>query len=380
MRQRRRILILTASYGDGHLQVSKALQHKFHANGVQEVRLIDLFQEAHPVMNSIAKFLYTKSTAVSAYGFDYYGWSYYMTRNMENDTALAKWINLLGIKKLVAVIKTERPDVVIGTFPFGGITEQLRKRGIFIPTVTVITDFTLHNRWLYSVPDKFYVATEDLKKTMVGRGIPEQRIAVSGIPVREWFYDDVPGWDAGDGRNRKKSVLIMAGAYPLRDMKKIAADLIGMPDVRIDIVCGRNEKLKLALESHLGRHPDVEIFGYVERVDELMRRSSCIVTKAGGITLSEAIQINVPMLVFKPFPGQERENARYLADKGAALVSQSVRELTAHVRKLLTDEQSRLTMTKNIGSLQTGHAAETIVHDVLRIVGGNSDASASTIA
>lgn len=360
------LLILTASYGDGHIQVSKVLKEKFEQYGFQSVKLIDLFKEAHPLMNSITKFLYLNSGALSAYGLDYYGWSYYLTRNMKHDSMLAKCLNILGIRKLMKVILQEKPDVIISTFPFGGISEQLKRRGISIPTFTILTDFVLHNRWLYSIPDRFYVATEDLRREMMERGIPGDIITVSGIPIREAFYEPPqPQYDCTDGR----SVLIMAGAYGvLRDMKKITERLLSVADVHIHVVCGKNDKLREDLEDSFAAEPRVRLYGFVDDIYRLMRRSSCIVTKAGGITLSEAIHVNVPILIFKPFPGQEKENASYLSGQGAALIANDISEFTLQAKAILTEESVAIKMKERGRSLQNAYAANRIVEDVFHML------------
>jgi processive 1,2-diacylglycerol beta-glucosyltransferase len=138
--------------------------------------------------------------------------------------------------------------------------------------------------------------------------------------------------------------------------------------VRVTAVCGRNEKLERHLKNVFKHVPGAEIYGYVERVDELMRRSDGIVTKAGGVTLSEAIQMNVPIFIFKPIPGQEKENARFLADKGAAQVSRTVGELADQIERLLFDGETARRMKHRLRELQTRHASDTIVHDIIHVV------------
>ncbi|MED4599894.1 glycosyltransferase [Paenibacillus validus] len=362
MHKYRKLLILTASYGDGHIQVSNVLKHKFEQNGFQSVKLIDLFEAAHPLMNTITKFLYINSGALSAIGLDYYGWSYYLTKNLKQDSMLAKCLNVLGIQKLMKVILQEKPDVIVSTFPFGGISDQLKRRGMSILTFTILTDFVLHNRWLYSIPDRFYVATEDLRREMIERGIPGDIITVSGIPIREPFYETSRPREDGES---EPSVLIMAGAYGvLRDLKKITGQLLSAAGVRIHVVCGKNDKLKNELQASFAADPRVRLYGFVDDIHKLMSRSSCIVTKAGGITLSEAIHINVPIIIFKPFPGQEKENASYLSDQGVALIANEISELTRQAKAILTDEKMANAMKNRARSLQAGYAANRIVEDV----------------
>lgn len=354
-----KILILTAGYGDGHWQVSRVLRDKFHRRGFS-VKIVDLFRESHPAIDAVTRFLYIRSMVLASYGMDYYGWSYYLTRNMPHDGLFAHWINRFGQRTLTQVIRRERPGAILSTFPFGGIADLLRKLQFNIPVFTVITDFALHNRWLFSGADRYYVATDDLKLEMMRRGIPEKRIMVSGIPVREPFYDTT------GLRRDHRSVLLMAGAYGvLRDLKRITERLLALPDVRIHVVCGKNEKLKRELEASFAKESRLRIWGFVERIDERMRQASCIITKAGGITLSEAVQTCVPILIFKPFPGQEKENALYFSGQGAALVSQTTEELAEQTQKMLYCPNTRKNMVERLRALQKGRASDMIVHDMI---------------
>ncbi|MEA3571558.1 glycosyltransferase [Paenibacillus phoenicis] len=123
------------------------------------------------------------------------------------------------------------------------------------------------------------------------------------------------------------------------------------------------------MERRFAGHERLRLFGYVEAIHDRIREAACIVTKAGGITLSEAIQIRTPIVVYKPFSGQERENARYLERKGAAVVASSPRTLAEQVQELLDSEVRRARMLQQYDELAAGCATETIVRDVLRLAG-----------
>nr|WP_191964400.1 glycosyltransferase [Aneurinibacillus sp. XH2] len=369
------ILILTAGYGDGHIQVANALRNEFHTQGVRSVHVLDLLDEAHPRLNSLIRYIYLKSGPSQRAGFDYYGWSYYSTRNLNYDKWLAKPLLALGRQKFKQVIRSLLPDAVISTFPYVPVSPLCRKSGIAIPTFTVLTDFALHNRWMISKSDRFYVATKDLKEAMIQRKIQPRQIMVSGIPIRESFYASVDtcklyeqyGLDPG-----KPVVLVMAGAYGvLQNMKSILEHLTALDNVQFAVVCGKNGKLKEELQARFAHQPQVKLLGYVETIHELMRLASCIITKAGGITLSEAIKMNVPICIFKPFPGQEKENARYLNDRGAALVARTAEELQEQIRKLLSDPVAYRRVKSaisRINSQQQPNAARSITLDVLETV------------
>lgn len=368
MRQRNgAIVILCAGYGDGHVQVSRTLKRKFGELGFGHVRIVDLFREAHPAMDAFSKFLYARSPAWSELGLDYYGWSYYLTRDMKTGGMMSKWLGTFGLHKLTEVLDGDRPLALISTFPFSGVFEHVRRSGIAVPTFTVITDFTLHNRWLSSTPDHFFAATEDLKRAMMERGVPERRITVTGIPIRDAFYET--GAAAEKPTSSGGNVLIMAGAFGvLRDIRSMAARVLELGEASVTIVCGRNEPLKRELEAWFGAERRVAVYGYVERVDELMRYASCMITKAGGVTLAEAIQIGIPTLIYKPFSGQEKENAIYLEQQGFARITHNMNQLADQVSLML--ERGRMGWPRT-NIRPPGKAAGDIADRVIRSIGAS---------
>ncbi|MCZ8512233.1 glycosyltransferase [Paenibacillus filicis] len=367
MRRNSRILILTSSYGDGHLQAARSLKQAFHMQGTDEVLIMDLMKEAHPVLNKISTTIYITSMLTSQFGFDYYGWSYYMTRNTKTHLGLGRFFNNLGKKKLKEAVERVRPDAIISTFPYGAVPELCAQIGI--PAYTVVTDFTLHSRWVHPNINKYYVATEDLKEELMSIGFAGPQIEVSGIPIRQAFDHAAP---ANTNKFRgvlspeRRTILILAGSYGvLGNVDEMIDSLQNVPDTQLVVVCGRNEKLERKLRSKFGGRPHCHIFGFVEDIHELMAASSCIVTKAGGLTLSEALSLKVPIFIYKPFAGQEKENANFLARKGAALISHQMEELSGQIRQLLADGAGYGELMQRMSQLQRKSAAEYIIQDML---------------
>lgn len=365
-----KILILYASYGDGHVQVSKALQQCFLENGNHHVLLIDLFARAHPVMNAVTRFAYLKSCTFSP---RLYGWSYYLTQNKRYNQTPAKWLNSFGIGALKEIIRVEKPDTVITTFPMLAMPELRKQTGLHIPIFTVLTDFVLHDRWIHPEIDKYFVANEELKTNIINKGIPAERIKVSGIPLRKAFrqpYNKNRIFQSCGLAPSEKIVLIMAGAYGvLQNLKEICQALLHLEGIQILLVCGKNEALKERIEANFAQKPKIHIFGFIEHIQELMAISSCIVTKAGGITLSEALALHLPMVVFRPLPGQEKDNALFLEKKGAALIAYQLEELVKQVKQILDDRQLVCRMKEAIHALQKKDASETVVIEIINELG-----------
>ncbi len=370
-KRERKILILYASYGDGHVQVSKALQQRFLERGLHNVLMLDLYANAHPLMDAVTRFAYLMSCSFCP---KLYGWSYYLTQNMQHKWTPVKFLNTFGIGALREIIRVERPDAVINTFPMAVMAELRKQTGLQIPIFTVLTDFVLHDRWIHQEIDHYFVANEELKTAIINKGIPAERVKVSGIPLRKAFcqtYNKNQLFLRYGLEPSKKIVLIMAGAYGvMRNLKKICRALLDLEDIQILLVCGKNQALKERIEASFAQKPNIYIFGFVEHIQELMSISSCMITKAGGITLSEALSLQLPVIVFRPLPGQEKENAYFLANKGAAKIACKIEELGKHVEQILYERQQVSQMKKAIHALQRKDASEAIVLDILNELDG----------
>ncbi|WMT41557.1 glycosyltransferase [Paenibacillus sp. D2_2] len=371
-----RIIILFASYGDGHYRASQAIEACLRARGINEVILLDLMAKSHPLLNEFTKFVYMHSYKSLA---PVYGWLYNSTKELQPGDPLHSLLHSLGIRKLHQIIEQFEPDMVIHTFPQLTMPRLLKKTGKSIPLINIITDFDLHGRWIHPDVDRYYVATEDLKEQIESRGIPAKHIQVTGIPIRSNFSEavqepilrDSPDTaDPTDSLNYlysgKRTVLLMAGAYGvMHDILNICERLLREENIQVIAVCGRNSGLYNGLRVAMGSHPDLYLYGYVNHVATLMRASDCIVTKPGGLTLAEALECRLPMFLYRPVPGQELNNAKYLQDKGIARITNSHRQLTEEILSLLHDEDQLTLVRRKIDELRRPKAAELIVNDIL---------------
>jgi processive 1,2-diacylglycerol beta-glucosyltransferase len=367
--EKQKVLILTASYGNGHIQVAKTLKEECHKQGINEVIISNLFAEAHPLVNDITEYLYLKSYTIGKplYRFFYYG------MNKMYHTKILNWYYNFGKKRLISLIEAERPDFIINTFPMIVVPEFRRRSGIFIPIFNVLTDYCLHKIWLHPEIDKYYVATEDLKQKIVDFGIPESIIETTGIPIRPVFEEQILPSSLFKKYHlspAKKVIVIMAGAHGvLKNVKEICETLLTQTDSQIVVVCGNNTSLMLELEPLTKKFPDpLRVFGYLERVDELFRITTCMITKPGGITLTEAAALGVPLILYKPVPGQEKENAQYFASKGGAVIANQLEDIYMTISYLLNNEEALLEMKNAMRQIYKPHSAKNIIHDISNTV------------
>jgi len=364
----RKVLILYASYGDGHIQVSRSLAERFRERAGFETTETDLFAEAYPRLNELAKLLYIKSYTWFP---NLYGFSYYATRNMGHDSLVSRWFQAWGMRKLREVLRRERPLAVVNTFPIQAMPELKRRTGEPIPVFNVLTDYALHRRWVHPYVDRYYVATEDLRDEMVRAGVPPERIEVTGIPLRGGFVR-LPRTDALYAKYgispAKRTVLLTAGSYGvLQGLRNLCRSLAALGNVQLLVVCGRNEKLLASMREL--ESPDIRVFGFMNAMHELMSLADVMITKPGGITLTEAIQCELPLVLLRPVPGQERDNALYLASRGAALVAYDDNEALAAVTALLDPRGGGGRAVRAMARLKREYSAERIVRDIAERLG-----------
>ncbi|OWR27742.1 diacylglycerol glucosyltransferase [Saccharibacillus sp. O23] len=389
------VLILYASYGDGHYQATKALEKSLRERGIRQIKLLDLMAEAHPKLNDLTRFVYMQSYRTIP---GLYGLVYNMTKDMKSDKPFAHILHAFGTRRLEEYLKTERPSVVIHTFPQMVMPKLRRKIGLDIPIVNVVTDFDLHGRWLHPAVDRFYVATEEMRREAADIGIDPQRITVSGIPIKSGFgpaeaeapsggaaeyaaaraqragEPPVPGVALDPAR---KTVLLMAGAYGVMlGLRRVCDLLLAQEDVQVVVVCGRNEEMRAALAQQYAEAPRIQVLGFTDRVASLMRMSDCIVTKPGGITLAESLACRLPIFLFRPVPGQERNNAVYLEEQGVAFISRSADELSAQIASLLGDPAKLAEARSRAAALGRPNAADEIADDLIsRYMSGQPDST-----
>ncbi|GGF99342.1 MGDG synthase family glycosyltransferase [Paenibacillus aceti] len=371
-----KIIILFASYGDGHYRASKAIEACLQAKGVDEVVLLDLMAKSHPLLNEFTKFVYMRSYKSLS---SVYGWLYNSTKELQPGDPLHSLLHSLGVRKLQQIIDQFEPDIVIHTFPQLTMPRLLKRTGKSIPLFNVITDFDLHGRWIHPDVDRYYVATEELKQQIESRGIPAAHIQVTGIPIQPAFSETelelttAPPQQAPHPLARleqlhpgKRTVLLMSGAAGvMQDNIHICERLLQEENIQVIAVCGRNSALYNGLRAALGDHPDLYLYGYVNDIATLMKASDCIITKPGGLTLAEALECRLPMFLYRPVPGQERNNAKYLQEKGIARTAYDYKQLTEQVITLLDDEAKLGEIRSKINELRRPKAAELIVNDIL---------------
>ncbi|MFD5021008.1 glycosyltransferase [Paenibacillus sp. NPDC058367] len=330
-----KVLIVTSAFGDGHMKVAEAIEHSFRRRGISRITTMDLFAVVHPYLNELSRRFYLNSTGFTQ---ELYGLLYTVTSKMRPEQFMGRLIHSMGKRKVQRIIDEIQPDIIIHTFPYLAAAELASTTGSRIPMFTVMTDYVVHGRWLHPQTTKYFIATESMKATLISAGIAEEKLVVSGIPIREAFEQtlDREGLLRKHKLDRNRRYLLLAaGAYGvLGDISSLIKRVLLKSNFDVIVLCGNNHKLRSATKELFQENSRVHILGYTEEMQELMCISSCLLTKAGAITLTEAMAQTLPVIVYRPLPGQEAGNAEWLSGHHLIEIARNEEQLVEQLQRL----------------------------------------------
>ena len=283
-----------------------------------------------------------------------YGLFYRAVGRIGESDRLQARLNAVGRKRLRAHLVGHPADLVATTYPTpAGVVSSLRLSGaVDTRLVTILTDYAVHSQWTHPGVDLYIVGNEGIREKLLRRGIPAAAVMTTGIPIRECF--------AGPrlARPGKGPLLVMVGALGrVRGTFRLCRALSGIAD-RTIVLCGHDDQLRrglLGLDAASNGRLDVR--GFVEEAGQLMAEARLLVTKPGGVTVSEALAMGLPMVAYGTIPGHERENEKLIVGAGAALGARSVAAVCDEVARLLGDDQTLSAMSERAAALGRPHAA-----------------------
>jgi processive 1,2-diacylglycerol beta-glucosyltransferase len=364
---KRRILIFSASFGGGHRSAAEALLRYYHAHHSDsvDVRIVDFFEEFMPGVNVLAKFAYQQSVAFFP---DLYGTFFEVSNTLPTNPVVHE-LRVSGFRRATTYIDEFRPDAVISTFPVaGGVVSDIKLERPMV-VGTVITDYGVHRTWLHPATDLYFVASREVREDLVVRGLSWDRVMVSGIPVHEKFSEPLERLECRRslGLSDRFTVLLTSAAGLTSDVRDIAAEL-AQGGVQVAAATGHNARLKRRLETLSKRTDHVRVYGHTPDMHRMMRAADVLVGKAGGLTVSEALAVGLPLIIYNPVPGQEIYNVDFLVNSGAGLLSRDEEDVVEKVRFLSTHPERLTQMAQNAKRLGKPAAAQTVCERVLAAI------------
>ena len=367
----KKILIFYASFGGGHLSAAKSIEKYLQKNYNDiTVELIDCMKYVNKTIEKISTSAYKEMAKKAPWA-----WGKIYEGSQKGPLAhISSKANSFMAIKLLKLLREKNPDIVISTHPFGSqMCSYLKRKGkVNFKIATIMTDFKSHDQWLVGADytDFFFVSNTDMQKELMKKNIEENKIIVTGIPVREEFliqHNKEQILADLDFTTDKKTILFFGGGeFGLgKDMTLNVFEclLSKCPETQIIAISGRNEVMKNKFESLVEqylRNQDVRIFEFTDKVAEYMSIANLVVTKPGGLTSSESLVSHLPMVLINPIPGQEEENAEFLESKKVAKWIKKDDDINFILNILVNDETILNNMKENTYLIAKPNATENI--------------------
>ena len=383
-----KILIFYASYGGGHLNAAKSINDYIISNYPNyDVELIDCMKYVNKTIEKLTTAAYREMTKKAPWA-----WGKIYSDSQKGPLAhLSSRSNKIMAIKLLRLLREKQPDVIISTHPFGSqmCSYLKRKNKITAKIATIMTDFSPHDQWLvgHKFTDYFFVANDKMKNYLISKGIAENKVFVTGIPISNRFlktYNKKEILDTYNLSEDKFTVLFFGGGEFGLGKTKTAEIFESFVQeslkekIQIIAIAGKNPKMKASFNEIVSKYSvnttttnttditnNVKILEFTNQVPELMSISDLVVTKPGGLTTSESLASHLPMLIINPIPGQEEENAEFLEDKGIAIWLRKNDDSKLIIENLLADNKKLNLMTENTKLLARPHSTETICKMIL---------------
>ena len=372
----KKVMIFYGSYGGGHLSAAKAVKEYIENNHQDiEIKMIDCVEYVNKILNKVTTKAYSDMAKIAPkiWGYVYKQSESGIVGRFSID------INKLMAIKLNKLLREFKPDYVISTHPFSSqMCAYLKKKGkCYFKLSTIMTDFALHDQWIIyqEYVDLFFVAHDKMKQNLISKGINENKIHVTGIPLSNRFlekYDKEEIFEEFGLKKDRKTILFFGGgkmglgkARTLEILKTLAYNFLNLQIVAIS---GKNKEMyenfkNIAINTK--REDSIKVLEFTDKVPQLMSISDVVITKPGGLTTTESLASNLPMIIINPIPGQEEENAEFLENNNVGIWIKKEDNIQEKFTNIFSNLDKLSKMKENTRNLSKPHSTKNICKIIL---------------
>lgn len=368
------ILVLHASLGTGHTSAANALGDAYQRFPSVSVDVVDILDYTNDLTRGALQtfYLQVSEKAPSLYKMLYEG-----TESDKPDETFGsdKLLSVVGppfFNDLQKLIKRTTPEIIVSTHALAvQVVHHLVERGEFNGLHdVVITDFVAHRTWMAPSVDAYFVPSDVTLESLALRGVPREKMFVTGIPVQLEIAEpkEVDTMRLKHALPQAVPIITLfgGGIVAERVRRMVMRLLTSAHKFELVVVAGRNEDLDKALaDVTSGENVRLQKLGKIDYVDDLVAASDLIITKAGGLIVSEVLARSTPMIIIDPIPGQEEWNADFVAGAGAAIQLRMPEMVPAAVDFLLKQKSRLQDMCIQARSVGHPHATLDIVEHTL---------------
>lgn len=357
----KRILILTSDFGFGHRSsansIAKAIQLQY-PNTIEPVIINPLLDEPSLFLFQKAEHDYDKTVRDYA---SFYRFCYEVSDTRPASSFVESTLTIALRKSIRHIIYKNQPDIIISTnqlfnAPVGSVLNNMRVPPPFFTVVTDLAD--VHKLWFNTNPNRFFVATDYVKNKAMENGIPSRRIIVSGIPVDPEF--DTIRQSKEDIRkhlnlNPSLNTILVVGSKRVGRILEYLEVLnnITLP-FQVVVIAGGDQTLYETLTQKDWDFP-VCIKDYVTNMAEWMHAADILVTKAGGLILSEGMAAGLPIILIDHLAGQEEGNVKFILDNHVGLAADNPDYFITIINSWLSKDQTSVNIYSD-NSKRLGHS------------------------
>lgn len=345
------VLILTVSIGNGHNQAAFNISQNLHSAGY-DVKTIDLLTERYSFNTFLSK-AYQKLIEYKPELFRHICKMSEIDRFDNVKYMLAK-MNQRMIDRLV---KEHQPDIIVCThfYPLAAAAEYKKKYCSSFKLVGIVTDYIVHPIWDVAHVDQYFVAHPSLVKQFKHCNNLPKTIIPSGIPIGLDFTPTVRSMSMN-------KILVMTSSQTDQSLLDMITVLQALPrHIEITFVTGKDIERKKQLEQLKQDNVNFNIIGFTTQIALLMKTSDLLITKPGGLTVTEALATTTPLLLYSPIPGIEEDNARFLEHYKLGYWARNKNQLKELLIELLLSPEKQMLMSQRMLKLQSAQATNSIV-------------------
>jgi processive 1,2-diacylglycerol beta-glucosyltransferase len=371
-----RILVCSASVGSGHGRAAQAIVkalEQLRPGAV--VRHVDVLDFTNPIFRRAYSRGYFDLIDAAPHLVRYFYDRLDRPASGAGSQRLGQALARLNFLSFINLLTTQPWDLVISThFLPPEIIAWLRRMGrVSFPQAIVTTDFDVHRIWSHFPCERYFTATEEGRANLAGCGVPIDTIVPTGIPIDPVFseHKSVVECRLRHGIGSGQPVLLqLSGGAGFGPAERVHRAMLEIPvPLEIISVAGRNEALRERLAAiPCPPHHRRTVFGFTDKIDELMAAADLVVSKPGGLTTSEALARGAAMVIIEPIPGQEDRNSDYLLENGAAVKVNNLASLSHKLTRLVSDGPRLQSLRDSAARLGRPQAAFDIAASALRLI------------
>lgn len=365
MNEKPRILVLTLSFGAGHVSAAQAIIAEFQKQiPAADLRMIDALEDCPFWFRAVYVWTYWAMIRYAPRVWE----KFFASRVERRDEQTAPvWMWKKGCRKVFDEIKNFQPELIVacevGASEIAVIAR--RENSTTAEIINVITDFEAEPIWVKPEIAAYSVANETVKTQLVNWSADQEKIKICGIPLNASFTEthNSQNTRARFDLDDRPIILLMGGGMGPTRMDEVAAEILKTgKNLNVVALPGKDARAKATLEKLSDSETvNLRVIDWTNEVAALMQAASILATKPGGVTLSEAAACELPLVLFDAIPGPETINARKFVEAGAAILAKNSTDAARQILRLLADEERLKLMSENCRALSKTDAASEIV-------------------